>query len=155
MMEHVARSLNPRQGLAGDESFLADMLAGDPRQQGALRMFAGRLDGARWQVYEVRRAWVPAKKDPAKTRSLRSLRALDSGSRAAMAASLRREAAARKADVEAPDGIGRAWVLRRSAGVPAAEHLLVAAPAGPVDKARDGFEEAFAFAAANQAPALF
>jgi hypothetical protein len=130
LMEHVARSLNPLQDLAGPRRFLADMLAADPRQQPAPRPFAQCLDEAGWHLYEVRRAWVPAKKNPAKTRSLRSLRALDSGSRAAMAAALHREAAARKAGIDAPDGISQAWVLRRGAGksLPDAQHLLVARP---------------------------
>jgi hypothetical protein len=157
LMEHVARSLNPLQGLAGPRRFLADMLSGDPRQQLALSAFARSLDEAAWRLYEVRRAWVPAKSNPAKTRSLRSLRTLDSGTRAAMNGALHREAAARSAGIDDPDGISRAWVLRRGAAgsVPDAEHLLVAAPAGAADKQQDGFEAAFAFATANQAAALF
>ncbi len=160
LMEHTARSLNRRQGLAGDDAFLAGLLAADPRQETALQDFARALDEAQWRLYEVRRAWVPAKKDPAKTRSLRSLRSLGSGSRAAMSAALHREAAGRNADIDAPDGISRAWVLRRGSTrkvkvVPDAEHLLVAAPAGAADKQRDDFEAAFAFAVANRPPALF
>lgn len=157
LMEHRARALNPWQGLAGDRRFLADLLAADPRQEPGLRAFARLLDRMQWRLYEVRRAWVPARSDPAKTRSMRSLRTLEAGGRDAMGAALLREAAARSAPVDAPDGVARAWVLRRGArgSVPDVEHLLVAAPAGAADKQRAGFEDAFAYAAANRARPLF
>jgi hypothetical protein len=49
-------------------------------------------------------------------------------------AALRQLAKAEGAVIDGEDGIERAWLRRRGATFPAAEHFLVAAPAGPEDK---------------------
>ena len=51
------------------------------------------------------------------------------------------------------DGIERAWLRRRGATLPAAEHFLVAAPAGPQDKEGPGFQAAWQAATTPRRPA--
>jgi hypothetical protein len=60
-----------------------------------------------------------------------------------MTAALRAEATGNNMEVSARYGIERLWRLRRGPGYPAAEWLLVAAPAGPADKTGPGFDEAW------------
>ena len=94
-----------------------------------------------WQVYEVRRVIRSRAGDPTRAANAsQSLRALAVGSRAQMTAVLRKMAEAEGVGVDAEDGIERAWLRRRGAVFPAAEHFLVAAPAGPEDKDGPGFE---------------
>jgi hypothetical protein len=159
MMEQIARSLNPRQGLAGSErapgsrvaaaKTLIGLLEADPRQQALLRMHRERLESVPWRLFEVQRAYRAPGQAP------RRLRAIASGSRAEMTAALRAEAAGTSMELSAHDGIERAWRLHRSPGYPAAEWLLAAAPAGPADKTGRGFAEAWRDALAAGAPALW
>ena len=105
-----------------------------------------------WRVYEVRRVIRPRAGDPTRAANAsRSLRAVAAGIRAQMAAVLRKMAEAEGAGVDDEDGIERAWLRRRGAAFPAAEHFLVAGPAGPQDKDGPGFEVAWQ-AATAQAP---
>jgi hypothetical protein len=129
-----AVSLNPRQGLAAGER-LAALLGATGQHRDVLSAFAASLERMSWRVYEVRRVIRPRADDPARpANASRSLRAVAAGSRAQMAAVLRTMAKAEGASVEDEDGIGRAWLRRRGAAFPAAEHFLVAAPTGPEDK---------------------
>jgi hypothetical protein len=148
MMEHVARSLNPLQGLAGvrrktqtrpaQAITLTGLLQQDPRQRGLLAMFARQLDEVPWKLYEVQRAYLRQGTAP------RNLRALATGSRTEMTTALRTEAARDSAEISPHDGIERAWLLRRSVGdYPGADWLLVAAPAGVADKTGRGFGKAW------------
>jgi hypothetical protein len=158
MMEHIARTLNPRQGLAGSErgtsgvaaaKNLIGLLKADPRQQVLLRMHSERLHEVPWKLFEVQRAYSAPGQAP------RQLRALATGTRAEMTAALRAEAAGTTMELTAHDGIERAWRLHRAPGYPAAEWLLAAAPAGPVDKTGRGFTAAWERALATSARALW
>jgi hypothetical protein len=62
-------------------------------------------------------------------------------------------AKAEGAGIEDEDGIERAWLRRLGAAFPAAEHFLVAGPAGPQDKDGPGFEAAWQAATASAAGA--
>jgi hypothetical protein len=101
-----------------------------------------------WKVYDVRRVIRPRADDPAKAANAsRSVRAVASGSRDQMTAVLRDLAHAEDAEIGNDDGIERAWIRRRGTTLPAAEHFLVAAPAGPEDKEGPGFQAAWHTAA--------
>ena len=152
VLEHIAVSLNPRQGLAAGER-LSGLLAATSQHHDVLSAFAARLDRMPWRVYEVRRVIRPRAGDPTRAANAsRSLRAVAAGSRAQMAAVLRKMAEAEGAGVDDEDGIERAWLRRRGAAFPAAEHFLVAAPAGPQDKDGPGFEVAWQAATAGARP---
>jgi hypothetical protein len=151
LLEHIAVSLNPRQGLAAGER-LSGLLAVTGQHHDVLSAFAASLDRMQWRVYEVRRVLRPRAGDPARAANAsRSLRAVAAGSRAQMTAVLRTMAKAERARVEDQDGIERAWLRRRGAALPAAEHFLVAAPAGPQDKGGPGFEAAWQAVTASAA----
>jgi hypothetical protein len=141
LMEHLAVSLNPRQGLMAGRR-LADLLANSPAHAATMSLFRARLDADPWNVYEVRRALRP---------NARCLRIAATGSRADMSAELARLARAEDLSLTADDGIARAWLRRRGPVFPTAEHFYVAAPAGASEKEGRGF--ATAWAAALQAPA--
>ena len=97
-----------------------------------------------WKVYDVRRVIRPRADDPAKAASAsRSIRAIASGSRDQMTAILRDLAHTADAETGNGDGIERAWLRHRGTTLPAAEHFLVAAPAGPEDKEGPGFQAAW------------
>lgn len=116
LLEHIAVSLNPRQGLAAGER-LSGLLAATGQHHDVLSAFAASLDRMPWRVYEVRRVIRPRAGDPARAANAsRSLHAVAAGSRTQMTE--------------------RAWLRRRGAALRAAEHFLVAAPAGPQDKGR-------------------
>jgi len=118
-----------------------------------LSAFAASLDRMPWRVYEVRRVIRPQAGDPARpANASRSLRAVAAGSRTQMTAVLRTMAKAEDASVENEDGIERAWLRRRSAAFPAAEHFLVAASAGPEDKDGSGLEAACQFGGSGRRP---
>ena len=88
-----------------------------------------------WQVYEVRRVIRPGPMTPPARRTPpRSLHAVAVGNRAQMTAVLRKMAKAEGAGIQDEDGIERALAAPRSTAFPAAEHFLVAAPAGPLDE---------------------
>ncbi len=143
VLEHIAVSLNPRQGLAAGER-LASLLAGSGQHQDVIAAFTAELDQMPWRVYEVRRVIRSRAGDPSKpANASRSLHTIASGSRAQMLATLHELAQEHGAVIEDADGIERAWLRRRCATFPAAEHFLVAAPAGPDDKEGPGFEAAW------------
>jgi len=141
LMEHLAVSLNPRQGLMAGRR-LADLLAKSPAHTATMTLFGQRLDACPWNVYEVRRALRP---------NARWLRIAATGSRAAMTAELADLARAADLTVTAEDGIARTWLRRRGPVFPTAEHFYVAAPAGASQKEGRGF--AAAWEAALQATA--
>jgi hypothetical protein len=148
ILEHISVSLNPRQGLAAGER-LTELLAATGQHRDVLTSFSAELSLMPWRVYEVRRVISPRDGDPARAGgAARSLRALAAGSRAEMTAALGGLARSRGAVTDAADGIDRAWLRRRGTVLPAAEHFLVAAPAGPRDKERPGFQAAWRAAVA-------
>ncbi len=108
VLEHIAVSLNPRQGLAAGER-LSSLLAATSQHRDVLSAFAARLDRMPWRVYEVRRVIRPRAGDPTRAANAsRSLRAVAAGIRAPMAAVLRKMAEAEGAGVDDEDGIERA-----------------------------------------------
>jgi len=151
VMEQLAVSLNPRQGLMAGER-LASLLARTPGHQHTLAAFQAALDQMPWRVYEVRRAVLPRAGDPRKVgRAARWLRVWAHGTRAAMAAEVHRLAAAEGVRVTADDGIERAWLRRRGEFLPAVDWFLVAAPQGAQDKEGPGFAAAWPTALAGPA----
>ena len=143
VLEHIAAALNPRQGLAAGER-LSAILAATGQHHDVTDLAAGMLDQMPWHVYEVSRVIRPRAGDPARAASAsRSLRALASGTRAEMTTALRHHARTWQTLTEQDDGIERVWLRRRGAALPAAEHFLVAAPAGPHDKEGPGFQAAW------------
>jgi hypothetical protein len=143
ILEHIAVSLNPRQGLAAGKR-LSGLLAESGQHQDVMAAFSAELDRMPWRVYEVRRAIRPRATDPAKAANAsRSLRAVAGGGRAQMLAILRELAESEGAAIEDDGGIERAWLRRRGATFPAAEHFLVTAPAGPDNKEGPGFAAAW------------
>ena len=153
VLEHIAVSLNPRQGLAAGER-LSGLLAATGQHHDVLSAFAAGLGRMPWRVYEVRRVIRPRADDPARPgNASRSIRAVAAGSRAQMAAVLRTMAKAEGTAVEDEDGIERAWLRRRGTAFPSAEHFLVSAPAGPQDKDGPGFDAAWQAVTASAAAA--
>jgi hypothetical protein len=148
ILEHIAVALNPRQGLAAGER-LSSLLAGSGQHHGVLSAFRAELGRMTWAVYDVRRVIRPSRSDSCKAaNAARSLRAVATGSQAAMRAALRELAAGQEATIEADAGIERAWLRRRGTALPTAEHFLVAAPAGPHAKEGPGFAAAWKAATA-------
>jgi hypothetical protein len=148
-MEHLAVSLNPRQGLmAGDR--LASLLTRAPGHQPALAAFHSALDRMPWHLYEVPAGGAPAAGDPGKTgRAARWLRIHATGTQ--MTAMLTVVAARKKLRLAADDGIPRAWARRRGEYLPAADWFCVAAPEGAEDKEGPGFAAAWPIALAGPA----
>lgn len=132
-LEFVARSLNPAQTLISGSS-AADMVARAGLDDVVTR-FQTRLQRSPWALYEVRRL---QRRGPAGGRGItaRSIRTIATGTRAQMAAQLAREPGQR---VRGVDGVIRHVLKDRS--VHGVDHLIVAAPLGPVDKQRPGFEQ--------------
>lgn len=149
-LEHTALALNPRQGLAG-RSTLADLLAATGRHDHLLTRFAAYLAVVPWQVCEVRRAIRPSPDDYAQAgQAARSVRILAHGGQVAMHARLA-DLARVPLKIEG-DGIARAWLRQRCGQYPDAEHFIVAAPGGLVDKDGPGFAAAWNDAAAPWMP---
>jgi hypothetical protein len=149
VLEHIAVSLNPRQGLAAGER-LSGLLAASGQHHDVLDAFTAELGQMPWKVYDVRRVIRPRADDPAKAANAsRSVRAVASGSRDQMTAVLRDLAHAAGTEVGIDDGIERVWLRHRGTTLPAAEHFLVAAPAGPEDKEGPGFQAAWQVATAS------
>ncbi|MFD6094778.1 hypothetical protein ACFVWN_00915 [Nocardiopsis flavescens] len=143
LMEHVAVSLNPRQGLIAGER-LADQLAAFPGGPTVLARFAADLDSRPWAVYRVRRVWqaTAAGRDQAGPVA-RDLQVIAEGSRA----QARAELACVPGERTVEGGIERVWIRRRIVGVyPAREELLVAAPATAETKRGPAFTGAWAHA---------
>ncbi|HEY5357268.1 MAG TPA: hypothetical protein VIJ82_06185 [Streptosporangiaceae bacterium] len=106
--------------------------------------FSADLDRMPLRVCEVRRAIRPRAANPAKSANAsRSLRAVAEGGRAQMFAILRELAESKGATIEDDNGsTKRAWLRRRGATLPAAEHFLVTAPVGPDNEEGPGFAAA-------------
>lgn len=140
VLEHIAVSLNPRQGLAAGQR-LSSLLAASGQHHHVLDAFTAELDQMPWRIYEVRRVIRPHAGDPTKAANAsRSLRAIAAGGRTQMHTTLHELVRARDAAIENDGGIERAWLRRRGATFPATEHFFVAAPAGPDDKEGRGFQ---------------
>ncbi len=89
VLEHIAVSLNPRQGLAAGER-LSGLLAASGQHHDVLAAFAARLDRMPWQVYAGRRVIRPRADDPTRAANAsRLLRAVAADSRTQMTAVLR------------------------------------------------------------------
>jgi hypothetical protein len=139
VMEHLAVSLNPRQGLIAGQR-LAHLLAQTPGHQHTLAAFQSALDRMPWRLYEIRRAVLPGATGPGKIgRAARWLRTHGTGTRTQMTAALSAIAASKELPVTAEDGIPRAWARRRGQYLPAADWFFVAAPEGAEDKEGPGF----------------
>ena len=144
-IEHVAVCINDKQTLRPTGRLYDDVAAAG--LTGVLDLFHRRLDDTEHAIYEVRRV---AKVRRTGTRPViaRSVRLLDRGSRAGMAAVL----------LGMPgqlhtgnDGIARSIALRRGETPPWAERFYVACPAVVADKARPHFERWFAEVASDVA----
>ncbi|MFF5085443.1 hypothetical protein ACFY36_51100 [Actinoplanes sp. NPDC000266] len=127
-LEYTAMALNPRMRLFGAHSARE---LGNLHGLGPLIARADeRLATLPWALYDVRRTYT----GPAA--AMRSVRLLAQGSRNSMCAEL-----ARLGPVTVDEhGIRRVWRHRPRPGYPRVEHLLVAAPAGVLNKQRRSFE---------------
>jgi hypothetical protein len=151
VMERIAVTFNPRQGLAAGVR-LASLLASSGRHQHLLALLETRLDEMPWRLVEVRRAILPSGGDPARRgRTIRSVHTISTGSRTQMTAALAGAADRARVLVTAEDGIGRAWLRRRSQFLPSAEWFYAATPNGPEDKKGPGFADAWPLALAGPA----
>lgn len=126
-LEHVSLCMNPAMTLYASRSLRA-VLEQDGNRE-SLRLLEERLDATPWAVYRVRRiVW-------AKGRADRRTERLCDGDRTAVAAEMVRRGGTDDG------GILRLRLRERSGVYPAAEEMLVAAPAVVADKSRPGFEE--------------
>jgi hypothetical protein len=139
-LEYRALALNPRMPMFGKLS--AWSLARAHQLDEAIGIAHQQLASARWALYEVRRSY----NGPAPV--MRSVRTLARGSRRQMTAAL----AARGRVTVDDHGIARVWLLPQSQQPVRAEHLLVAAPVGIVDKQRPTFESVWSAHATDPAP---
>ena len=136
-LERIAACFNPRQGLLAQGRLLDVITAAGMTE--VLDLYAHHLTAAHG-LYEVRRvATVRRATTPAVARSVRRL---DTGSAAAMAAMLTCQPGDRETT---PDGIARVWRQHRGPQAPWVEHFYVVAPSADVaDKQRPGFETMYA-----------
>jgi hypothetical protein len=146
LLEHVSLALNPNMALFGARRAIDEVRSA--ALTSLLDRFTARLDMVEHAVYEVRRVLPVAADDPTRRAPVwRSVEVLATGSAAAMRELLDRHAAAAHVPVErGDDGIDRVWVSRRGDTWPTTEHLIVAAPAGGISKARPGFDARWATA---------
>lgn len=136
IMEHLAVSLNHRQGLNAGRR-LVDLLAAAPGQERTLALFYAQLEASLWSVYEVQRAITEDSKG--KPHYVRNLRTLMTGARDEARAAL-----AAMGVTCAEDGIPRVWLRERDPyRLPTADWCYVAAPVGADDKKGPGFDEAW------------
>lgn len=151
VIEQIAVSLNPTQGLIGGRR-LRDLLSAEEGQGQTLRLLEQRLDEMSWAIYEVRRVLRPRNDDPTRlANASRSLRALTHNSRPAMVEELHSLAEECRLPVEADDGIPRIWLRRRAACFPTVEWFWVAAPDEPADKDGPGFSASWSSALQSSA----
>lgn len=137
-LEHLAVSLNPKQGLVAGKR-LVDLLAQEDRQ-GILARFHQHLDTLPWAIYDVRRALWARPGDPGRIGgAARKLQTLATGTRTEMSLRLR----GMRGDLDAVDGIERLWHRRRDDAVTTVEWFRVAAPVGAVDKEGPRFRAAW------------
>ncbi|WP_199857083.1 hypothetical protein [Nocardia suismassiliense] len=150
LMERTAISLNPRQGLIRGQRLSDHLRAAG---LGAIvDRFEQALADEPHALYELRRGARPTKKNPAKTKPARSVRAIDVGSVEEMNAWLTGEPLQVKVGLDAygepvlaptatvlgEDGIARAYVAERDrTGAHQLEHFFVVAPAHVQDKVTD------------------
>ncbi len=141
LMEHTALAFNERMRLYGKVS--AHQLVREHGLTGALERYRALLGASRFAVYEVRRVLHAGTEGPhVKGPVWRSVKALASGSRAAMTAELAERAAGAGGRVAFDeDGIARALVLARCKAYPTTERLYALAPVGAVDKQLGAFDK--------------
>lgn len=143
MLERRAVCLNPRSGLIAGKRFADAIRWHLPEIHIA---FQARLHRTPHSLYEVRRLWKPQNDNPEKLGNVwRDLRVVTTGTRAECESLVRDHEC-----VDLTDGIARAYVLRRGEGLPAREQLVVAAPAGALDKARPSFPKEWRVAATHE-----
>lgn len=132
-LEFVARSLNPAQTLI-ENSSAAELVAQAGLDE-VMARFTARLEHSPWALYEVRRLARPGR-GGRRGITARSVRIIATGTRSHMADQLSTQPGQR---VCGADGVVRHVVRERAHdGV---DHLFVAAPAGPQNKQRPGFEQ--------------
>ncbi|MEH1124780.1 hypothetical protein [Micromonospora sp. CPCC 206061] len=154
-LEYAALACNPRSKLFGRTS--AHQFAARHGFTAALRQTAQRRATGAWNLIEIRRVYT-ARRGQAdrKGTAWRSLRQLATGDHATLRADLARRAAAAGVPVDVDDiGVHRAWLRRAALPYPTAEHLLLVAPAGAIDKQRTGFERLWRSTTTEQQLALF
>lgn len=136
VMEHLAVSLNHRQGLNAGRR-LVDLLAATPGQEQTLALFYAQLEASPWSVYEVQRAITEDRKG--KPHYTRNVQTLMTGARSEAQSAL-----AALGVTRAEDGIPRVWLRERDPHrLPTADWCYVAAPVGADDKKGPGFDEAW------------
>lgn len=132
-LEFVARSLNPAQTLI-ENSSAAELVAQAGLDE-VMARFTFRLEHSPWALYEVRRLARPGR-EGRRGITARSVRIIATGTRSHMADQLSAQPGQR---VCGADDVVRHVVRERAHdGV---DHLFVAAPAGPQNKQRPGFEQ--------------
>jgi hypothetical protein len=138
MLEHIALTLNPAQGLIGGTRAI-DVV----REAGythVIDAFQEALEASESALYEVRRILRPHKADPTRmANAARSVRRVANGTRAAMLDLL--EGTAGDVLETGADGIARAYLRRRGATFPTAEHFLVVGPSDVADKESKHFDQ--------------
>lgn len=171
VLETVALALNPRMMLFKDVSARAVA-----HQQGLTEVLAAvdaYLDSCTWALYDVQRVHRPhgAKQDEKlskeraaelgvavlthpgnpvrKGKTWRSVRTVRSGARDEITAALSAANGGRYEDGETP----RLWLIEAQDVYPTCERLLVAAPAGVVDKEQGGFAALWKSTIAGRDPA--
>ncbi|MFI8977272.1 hypothetical protein ACIGO9_30625 [Nocardia asteroides] len=132
LLEHNALALNPRQGLAGNQERVVDIMRAAELDD-VLTAFHAALAASQFCLYEVRRFAFPGGKAANKWRSVQIL---STGTRTDMAALL---TAMPGEERTGEDNITRRW-LRDGTGDDAIEYFWVAAPSGIQDKQRPSFE---------------
>ncbi|MFI0813474.1 hypothetical protein [Streptomyces echinatus] len=160
-LESNAIALNPRSTLYRDVS-LKQLLHNDGNTA-ALNAFEHERSAAQWAVYEVRRVYFAGRSDHCRANhgkscprpgpwcreplrkgpAWRSVRSIHHGTHTEVMQHLHDEGRASDSPVVTIDGIPRMRFAERGETYPTAEGFLVAAPAGMVDKQRDGFEAAW------------
>lgn len=145
LMEHLALTLNPRQGLIGGKR-LIDLVRAE-NMTGVLAAFDELLAQQTHAIYDVRRIISPRKDDPTVSgRVERSLRIPGTGTRDSLQSALDRLAAMGEAQgvtttVTGEDGIMRLYQHQRGTTFPTIERFFVVAPALALRKERKGFDE--------------
>ncbi|MFG3287300.1 hypothetical protein ACGF3G_00560 [Streptomyces sp. NPDC048179] len=157
-LESNAVALNPRSTLYRDGSLMGHIRADG--NTAALDAYERDQAATDWAAYEVRRVFFAGRSDHCRTvhgtscrrpgpwcrdpfrkgPAWRSVRTVHRGDRDAVLAHLEAEAAEMDAPTISVNGITRVPFHERGETYPGAEGYLVAAPAGVVDKARDGFD---------------
>ncbi|MGB3675861.1 MAG: hypothetical protein WA988_15620 [Candidatus Nanopelagicales bacterium] len=148
LMEHLALTLNPRQGLIGGKR-LIDLVRAE-NMADAIAAFEALLTQQTHAIYEVRRIISARKGDPSVSGNVdRSLRLRGTGTREELQVRLERfaaEGAAKGVTTTAigEDGIMRLYQHQRGETFPTIERFFVVAPALAPRKEKARFDERWA-----------